>query len=165
MPRFVCLTEISSISPLVSLIIDASDKSTVISPDPEKTGSGAYPFASAAMQRFSVAHPKLISFRSCPDKRLKNKKSCKAFALQDSLRKDRDSNPGNLSVQRFSRPPQSTTLPSFQYVLRSNVSFNCFAKVVILLEYTRVLCAFFLFVYSFLLRIECVGIPFLLLFL
>ena len=81
------------------------------------------------------------------------------------LRKDRDSNPGNLSVQRFSRPPQSTTLPSFQYVLRSNVSFNCFAKVVILLEYTRVLCAFFLFVYSFLLRIECVGIPFLLLFL
>ena len=103
------------------------------------------------------------SFRSCPDKRLKNKKSRKAFALQDSLRKDRDSNPGNLSVQRFSRPPQSTTLPSFQYVVRSNVSFNCFAKVVILLEYTRVLCAFFLFVYSFLLRIECVGIPFLLL--
>ena len=80
-------------------------------------------------------------------------------------RRDRDSNPGNLSVQRFSRPPQSTTLPSFQYVLRSNVSFNCFAKIVILLEYTRVLCAFFLFVYSFLLRIECVGIPFLLLFL
>ena len=52
------------------------------------------------------------SFRLCPDKRLKNKKSRKAFALQDSLRKDRDSNPGNLSVQRFSRPPQSTTLPS-----------------------------------------------------
>ena len=53
----------------------------------------------------------------------------------------------------------------FPIVLRSNVSFDCFAKVVILLEYTRVLCAFFLFVYSFLLRIECVGIPFLLLFL
>ena len=28
------------------------------------------------------------------------------------LRRDRDSNPRNLSVQRFSRPPQSTTLPS-----------------------------------------------------
>ena len=28
------------------------------------------------------------------------------------LRKERDSNPRNLSVQRFSRPPQSTTLPS-----------------------------------------------------
>ena len=31
------------------------------------------------------------------------------------LRKDRDSNPGNLSVLRFSRPPQSTTLSPFQY--------------------------------------------------
>jgi hypothetical protein len=28
------------------------------------------------------------------------------------LRRERDSNPRNLSVQRFSRPPQSTTLPS-----------------------------------------------------
>lgn len=32
------------------------------------------------------------------------------------LRKDRDSNPGNLSVLRFSRPPQSTTLSPFQRV-------------------------------------------------
>ena len=33
-----------------------------------------------------------------------------------SLRRERDSNPRNLSVQRFSRPPQSTTLPSLLYV-------------------------------------------------
>ena len=39
------------------------------------------------------------------------------FVLQSAdfqrlLRRKRDSNPRNLSVQRFSRPPQSTTLPS-----------------------------------------------------
>ena len=28
-----------------------------------------------------------------------------------TMRRDRDSNPGYLAVQRFSRPPQSTTLP------------------------------------------------------
>src|SRR5699024_8279777 len=32
--------------------------------------------------------------------------------LHPLLRRERDSNPRNLSVQRFSRPPQSTTLPS-----------------------------------------------------
>ena len=31
-------------------------------------------------------------------------------------RRDRDSNPGYLSVQRFSRPPQSTTLPPLQVI-------------------------------------------------
>ena len=31
------------------------------------------------------------------------------------LRRERDSNPRNLSVQRFSRPPQSTTLPSLLF--------------------------------------------------
>ena len=41
----------------------------------------------------------------------------KKRALSDSffifvLRREGDSNPRNLSVQRFSRPPQSTTLPS-----------------------------------------------------
>ena len=35
------------------------------------------------------------------------------------LRRERDSNPRNLAVQRFSRPPQSTTLPS----LRDKSSF------------------------------------------
>ena len=31
-----------------------------------------------------------------------------------TMRRDRDSNPGYLAVQRFSRPPQSTTLPPLQ---------------------------------------------------
>ena len=35
-------------------------------------------------------------------------------AYQTQERKERDSNPRNLAVQRFSRPPQSTTLPSFR---------------------------------------------------
>ena len=34
--------------------------------------------------------------------------------FQRLLRRDRDSNPGYLAVQRFSRPPQSTTLPPLQ---------------------------------------------------
>ena len=32
-------------------------------------------------------------------------------------RRDRDSNPGNLAVQRFSRPPHSTTLPPLHIIL------------------------------------------------
>jgi hypothetical protein len=39
------------------------------------------------------------------------------------LRRERDSNPRNLAVQRFSRPPQSTTLPSLQYF--SDFVHNC----------------------------------------
>ena len=38
-------------------------------------------------------------------------------------RKERDSNPRNLSVQRFSRPPQSTTLPSFRRKSRNYFPF------------------------------------------
>ena len=34
------------------------------------------------------------------------------FGISSHQRRERDSNPRNLSVQRFSRPPQSTTLPS-----------------------------------------------------
>ena len=37
------------------------------------------------------------------------------YVVVKSKRRDRDSNPGNLAVQRFSRPPQSTTLPPLQY--------------------------------------------------
>ena len=37
--------------------------------------------------------------------------------LHFGLRRERDSNPRSLSAQRFSRPPQSTTLPS---LLRRN---------------------------------------------
>ena len=49
--------------------------------------------------------------------RINRKKSRKTLILRDlSLfqRRDRDSNPGYLAVQRFSRPPQSTTLPPLQ---------------------------------------------------
>ena len=46
----------------------------------------------------------------------KNKKSCKSFDLQDSVRRERDSNPRYLSVRRFSRPVHSTTLPSLHRV-------------------------------------------------
>ena len=35
--------------------------------------------------------------------------------LHPYLRRERDSNPRYLTVQRFSRPPQSTTLPSLLY--------------------------------------------------
>ena len=42
------------------------------------------------------------------------KKECKPQDLHSSSRRERDSNPRYLSVQRFSRPPQSTTLPSLQ---------------------------------------------------
>ena len=45
-------------------------------------------------------------------KKHKKKKSCKSFDLQDFVRRERDSNPRYLSVRRFSRPVQSTTLPS-----------------------------------------------------
>ena len=31
-------------------------------------------------------------------------------------RRDMDSNPGNLAVQRFSRPPHSTTLPPLRAI-------------------------------------------------
>ncbi len=40
------------------------------------------------------------------------KKSRKSCDLQDSVRRERDSNPRYLSVRRFSRPVHSTTLPS-----------------------------------------------------
>src|SRR5690554_2056695 len=45
----------------------------------------------------------------------KNKKGpCKPLIYKDlhSSRRERDSNPRKLALQRFSRPPQSTTLPS-----------------------------------------------------
>ena len=40
------------------------------------------------------------------------------------LRRDRDSNPGYLAVQRFSRPPQSTTLPPLQNSFESCLVFQ-----------------------------------------
>ena len=43
-------------------------------------------------------------------------KSCKSCDLQDSVRRERDSNPRYLAVRRFSRPVYSTTLPSLQAI-------------------------------------------------
>ncbi len=40
-------------------------------------------------------------------------------------RRDRDSNPGTLTRQRFSRPPQSTTLPP----LRSDGTLMCIPRL------------------------------------
>ncbi len=45
---------------------------------------------------------------------LQNKKAATSSQLFRLLRRERDSNPRNLAVQRFSRPPQSTTLPSLR---------------------------------------------------
>ena len=49
-------------------------------------------------------------------KSAKKEKSRKSCDLQDSLRRERDSNPRYLSVRRFSRPVHSTTLPSLHRV-------------------------------------------------
>ena len=44
-------------------------------------------------------------------------------------RRDRDSNPGYLAVQRFSRPPQSTTLPPLQNSFVRVLPFKSDAKI------------------------------------
>ena len=49
--------------------------------------------------------------------------------FQHLLRRDRDSNPGYLAVQRFSRPPQSTTLPPLQDSFSEVLSVESAAKV------------------------------------
>ena len=59
------------------------------------------------------------------------------------LRRDRDSNPGNLSVQRFSRPPQSTTLPPLHFCFCQQLSLNCGAKLAIDFYSANVLSLFF----------------------
>ena len=46
------------------------------------------------------------------------------------LRKERDSNPRNIAVQRFSRPPHSTTLPSFQCKSAAHRGAFASAKVI-----------------------------------
>ena len=46
--------------------------------------------------------------------------------FQRLLRRDRDSNPGYLAVQRFSRPPQSTTLPPLQKLLKKQLFSSAF---------------------------------------
>ena len=54
-------------------------------------------------------------------------------------RRDRDSNPGYLAVQRFSRPPQSTTLPPLQNFLSEVLFVESVAKVRLYFKYARLL--------------------------
>ena len=58
-------------------------------------------------------------------KSAQKEKSCKSFDLQDSVRRERDSNPRYLSVRRFSRPVHSTTLPSLHRVLWVMLQVRC----------------------------------------
>ena len=60
------------------------------------------------------------------------KKKCKprkCLIYTSCWRRDRDSNPGYLAVQRFSRPPQSTTLPPLQNSFVRVLPFKSDAKV------------------------------------
>ena len=68
-------------------------------------------------------------------KSTKKEKSCKSQDLQDSVRRERDSNPRYLSVRRFSRPVHSTTLPSLQFSRMTIAWFlKASAKVMLYIE-------------------------------
>ena len=54
-------------------------------------------------------------------------------------RRERDSNPRSLSAQRFSRPPQSTTLPSLQRAQNTRFSKSA-AKVQQILDIRKFFC-------------------------
>ena len=57
-------------------------------------------------------------------KGIKSKSPVNLSIYRTLLRRERDSNPRNLSVQRFSRPPRSTTPPSLQCHLATVLSFD-----------------------------------------
>ena len=59
------------------------------------------------------------------------------------LRRERDSNPRYLAVQRFSRPPQSTTLPSLQNSFSEVLVFKSDAKVRLFFESANISVFFF----------------------
>ena len=61
------------------------------------------------------------------------------FISEYLKRRDRDSNPGYLAVQRFSRPPQSTTLPPLQNFLSEVLFVEIVAKVRLYFKYARLL--------------------------
>ncbi len=61
------------------------------------------------------------------------------FISEYLKRRDRDSNPGYLAVQRFSRPPQSTTLPPLQNFLSEVLFVESVAKVRLYFKYARLL--------------------------
>ena len=71
------------------------------------------------------------------------KKECKSFRFTLYQRRERDSNPRYLAVQRFSRPPQSTTLPSLQNSHTRVLVFKSDAKLRLIFESASVWTTFF----------------------
>ena len=70
------------------------------------------------LEQFSFLYLCTFPFNKLMSMCLHTKKTSPVgLVLHFSLRRERDSNPRSLSAQRFSRPPQSTTLPS---LLRRN---------------------------------------------
>ena len=64
------------------------------------------------------------------------------FISEYLKRRERDSNPRRLSPQRFSRPPQSTTLPSLLGILRTCRSPFPTAKVILIFYYANIFAVF-----------------------
>ena len=66
-------------------------------------------------QLFFVFHSLMSASKLAPQAtKTKGVESSTPFCFVCSLRRERDSNPRSLAAQRFSRPPQSTTLPPLQ---------------------------------------------------
>ena len=87
-----------------------------------------HPFLFA--EREGLTGPSL-RYRGFPCKKKTDEKLSNKFELyiRFFLRRERDSNPRYLSVQRFSRPPHSTTLPSLQDFLSEVLFLKSDAKV------------------------------------
>ena len=104
---------------------------------PDRRGIGAPPFpakqglglpavgipsllaggALAEMNRCACSTPFFVLtvlLQACLQRPAQNKKTGRFSSSGSFLRRGRDSNPRILSDQRFSRPPQSTTLPPLQ---------------------------------------------------
>ena len=61
-----------------------------------------------------MLHNRVVTWHGIPFPKAKKEKEPTIVGSFLMVRKERDSNPRNLSVQRFSRPPRSTTPPSFR---------------------------------------------------
>ena len=70
--------------------------------------------------------------RECSKEGIKKEVANPRFTTSE--RRERDSNPRYLAVQRFSRPPQSTTLPSLQTSFSRALVFKSDAKVRLFFE-------------------------------
>ena len=81
--------------------------------------------------------------QSLTNQLFQTKKECKSFRFTLYQRRERDSNPRYLAVQRFSRPPQSTTLPSLQNSHTRALVFKSDAKVRLFFEPASLIQYFF----------------------